>query len=841
MNPKIRNIIETFFSNLAAILYRHRLKSLFSCMAVIAALTAFIPNTLIDTSAVALLRESDPTRIQYNAFRDQFDENEMIIIMVTPDAVFDIRFLERLKAFHNDLEGQVPHIKEVTSLINARNTYGNNDDLVVEALLETWPETPSDLADLKKRVFANPLYINTLISEDGQVTTLLLETGAVIEDRVKEDEILTGFDDDQTPHETQISALENPAKPRYFSEKENRQVVSAVNRLIAKHDRPGFSVSMAGDPVVLDVYNRAMETDIVKVILLSLFTIAVFLTLLFRRVSGVLLPEMVIISALLSTAGLISVFNVTIKLTTIVLPGFLLAVSVGYAVHILAIFYVQYQNGSSKKEAITYAVGHSGLAVVLTALTTAASLFSFSFAELTAIADLGFFGASGVLLALLYTIVLLPACIALFPIKRKPKAREGKKSAVMDKVLLSFSNFSTRHPKKIVAGALSLFAVCICFTFQVSYSHNVLNWIAKKEKIKADVPHIDTRMKGSIILEVILDTEKTDGIKNPVFLKNIQAFQQDVQTFSNAHLFVGKVLSINDIIKEINKSLFDNDPAHYSIPKEKNAVSQELLLFENSGSDDLERFTDKDYRLARISIKTPWSDAVHLKDFITHVETLLENRFPDIESKIITGIPALLSRSIPASLRSMAKSYVIAFVVITFLMIVHVGNIKIGLLSMISNLLPIFMTMGIMGAFNIKLDMSTIMIGSIAIGIVVDDTLHFMYNFKKFHDETGNAAIAIEKTMLGTGRALLLTSMILSSGFFILMTASLSLLIVFGFLTGITIIFALLADFIVNPALMILVAGQKATLASPAGHQRTILHQPSPQTIPVQKMNDKRP
>ena len=386
----------------------------------------------------------------------------------------------------------------------------------------------------------------------------------------------------------------------------------------------------------------------------------------------------------------------------------------------------------------------------------------------------------------------------------------------MDRVLLGFCSLSIHHPWKIVAGALILFAVSIYFMFQISYSHNVLNWIAKTQKVKSDVPYIDQTMQGSIVLELLMDTGKADGVKDPAFLNRIEVFTQEIQTFSNENLFVGKVLSINDIIKEIHKALFSNDPANYVIPKNRPAISQELLLFENSGSDDLERFTDRNYRIARISIKTPWTDAMHLKDFIAHTEDLLGKMFPDIDSKIVTGIPALMSRSIPASLHSMAKSYVIAFVLITGMMIIHVGNVKIGLLSMISNLLPIFMTMGIMGGFRIKLDMSTIMIGSIAIGIVVDDTLHFMYNFGKYYDETGNASFAIEKTMLGTGRALLLTSVILSSGFFILMTASLSLLIVFGFLTGITIIFALLADFIVNPALMFLAAGHGKVMERPS-------------------------
>jgi uncharacterized protein len=833
MNPQTRNRIELFFSRLTALIYRHRLKSLGLALAVVAGLTSLIPGVEMDTSAVGLLRQSDPTRIQYDAFRDRFNENEMLVIAVTPPEVFDLAFLSRLKSFHEALEEKVPHLKEITSLINARDTYGRGDELVVRALLDTWPATQSDLDALKARVFANPLYIDTLISKDGKVTALLVETRAVMEDPTQEGGLLDGFEEDGAFSASGSPVPEAPPAPRYFGDKENREVIAALNRLIDTYSGPDFSISMAGDPVVLDVYNRAMETDIVKVVLLSLLTIAVFLTLLFRRASGVLLPELVIIFALLSTAGLFALFHVTIKLTTVVLPGFLLAVSVGYAVHILAIFFVQYQRGRTKEEAITYAVGHSGFAVVLTALTTAASLFSFAFAELTAIADLGFFGAVGVLLALAYTLLLLPACIALIPIRRKPVSREGRKSAAMDKVLLAFASLSTRHPKKVVATALVLFAVSIYAACQISYSHNVLNWIAAKEKITTDVPYIDTHLSGSIVLEVVLNTGMADGVKNPVFLSRLQAFKGEIMTYVDPHLRVGKVYAIDDIIMEVNQSLNDNAPASYALPETQNAISQELLLFENSGSDDLERFVDRDYRIARLSIKTSWTDAVYLKTFLAHVQTLLARHFPEVESAAVTGIPTLLSRSIPASLSSMSKSYVIAFLVITLLMILHVGDVKIGLLSMISNLLPIFMTMGIMGAFSIKLDMSTIMIGSIAIGIVVDDTLHFMYNFRKFLDETGSAPVAIEMTMLGTGRALLLTSVILSSGFFILMSASLTLLIVFGWLTGITIVFALLADFIVNPALMVLVSGtgRAADLRAMKAHPYP------PQPAPVSEMS----
>ena len=167
-------------------------------------------------------------------------------------------------------------------------------------------------------------------------------------------------------------------------------------------------------------------------------------------------------------------------------------------------------------------------------------------------------------------------------------------------------------------------------------------------------------------------------------------------------------------------------------------------------------------------------------------------------------------RAIIAAIYSMAKSYVIALVVITILMIFLIGDWKIGLLSMIPNLLPIIITMGLMGLSGNPLDLNSIMIGSIALGVVVDDTVHFMYNFQKYYTRTLDPYDAVRQTLLGTGRALLITSLVLSTGFFILMFASLNHLIRFGFFTGIAILIALLADFLLVPAMMVLIRRKQA-------------------------------
>ena len=182
----------------------------------------------------------------------------------------------------------------------------------------------------------------------------------------------------------------------------------------------------------------------------------------------------------------------------------------------------------------------------------------------------------------------------------------------------------------------------------------------------------------------------------------------------------------------------------------------------------------------------------------------------------ITGLVALLARTISAAIDSMAKSYLIALCAITLMMILLMGDLKIGLLSMIPNLIPIIITMGFMGYLDIPLDINSLMIGSIALGIVVDDTVHFMYNFQKYYEKGGDPYYAVKKTILGVGRALLITSLVLSAGFFILMCSSLKHLLNFGLFTGTTILIALLADLVLAPAIMIMVHPRRRVLGEVA-------------------------
>ncbi len=313
----------------------------------------------------------------------------------------------------------------------------------------------------------NPLYRNLLISEDATFTTIIIQPQTYCSIG-EETDVLAGFEDD--PFDTSA-----PEEREYLTDAENSEAVRAVSRIVGDYRAPDFEIFTAGSPVVTDYLKRTMMKDMRKFLALAVLTISIFLFLMFRRLSGVLLPLLVVILSLLSTVGLMAAAGTPIKLPTQILPSFLLAVTVGDAVHILAIFYHRFRrNGGDKEEAVSYAVGHSGLAVLMTSATTADGLFSFSTADIAPIADLGIFAGLGVLLALVYTLTLLPSLLSLIPIKVRTETVQAGGNQLTDRILAGVGRFATGHPSSILIVSAVVFAVSVAGMSRIRFSHDIV-------------------------------------------------------------------------------------------------------------------------------------------------------------------------------------------------------------------------------------------------------------------------------------------------------------------------------------------------------------------------------
>ncbi len=801
MKP-FRDRLENWFEAAAGVTYRHRFKTLLIMMSVIAAMMTQLPKITIDISTEGFLRKTDPILVDYNDFRDQFGRDEFIVVAIHAPEIFNINFLHQLKRLHDDLNENVPYIEDITSLINARNTRGEGDELIVEDLLEDIPETEAAVAHIRRRVLDNPLYKNMLISEDGKTTTIIIKT-QTYSSLGEEIDVLDEFSGDFDTGKMDIGTARESLEKKYLTDTENSEVVNTVREIVKKYEAPDFEVYIAGSSAVTHFLKRSMMRDVRKFLIFSVITVAFFLYLMFRRISGVIYPLIIVILSLLSTISIMAICGAPIKLPTQILPSFILAVSVGYSVHILAIFFHHFRQHQDKQAGVLYAIGHSGLAIVMTAATTAGGLFSFSTSEVAPVAELGIYAGIGVLLAMIYTLVLLPPLLAITPIKVKQKAGDPLKDSLMDRLLAGVGKIAINYPYTILIITLLIVIVSIVGATRLHFSHDILRWFPKTSYIRVGTEKIDALMQGSITLEVVIDTGKENGLYDVDLLNRLEKTSAYLENLTVGKVFVGKAWSLTTILKETNRALNENKKEFYAIPQDKQLVAQELFLFENSGSDDLEDFTDSQFSKIRLMIKVPFQDAVEYNRFIKVVGEYLDQTFPDVHITL-TGMTALLFRTVSNAIKSMARSYAYALVIITVLMVILIGQLRIGLLSMIPNLVPIILALGFMHWFDFPLNLFTMLVGNIAIGLAVDDTIHFMHNFRRYFEETHDAEAAVMETLQTTGRAMLVTSCVLSVSFFIFMFASMYNIFYFGLLTGITIIMALLSDYFVAPALMVI-------------------------------------
>jgi predicted RND superfamily exporter protein len=793
--PDIRARIEQGFVAWGHMAYRRAWWVIALALGLTGLAASQLPNLWFDTSTEGFFNKNESARETYDRFREQFGRDTMILVAIGPPKVFDLAFLEKLRALHDEVEENVPRLVEVTSLINVRETRGEGDELIVGEFLDDWPQTPEELAELERRAMENPLYVNNVVSAAGDFTALVIETEAYSTIGVVEDEF-GGFDG-------AAEGVDSPGTMEFLSGEENAEIVEALYAVIERHRAPDFPIWVSGTPVLTQELQKNMRRDQSRFAGLAILVIATFLGLLFRRLSGVVLPLVTVILSVICTLSLMAMSGTPLTLPTQVLPTFLLAVGVGGTVHILAIFYQALRRGDSKEEAISYAMGHSGLAVFMTGLTTAGGLLSFSAAELVPISHFGTFGPAGVMIAQLFTLTLLPALIAVFPLRATPGRKH--ETFASQRVLVRVGDFCVRHPGP-VAGAWGIaIVVALAGAAQLHFTHHPFEWFAEGSAPRTASEKVNDSMGGSLFLEFLIHAKEENGLKDPELLARIEAISAMAVNARYEVASVGQTQSLVNVVKEIHQALNENRPEYYALPKDRQLVSQELLLFENSGSDDLENFVDSQFRTGRLTMKLPFVDAVNLPPLYDLLQAEIDEILDGTAEYEITGMGYLMGETILAVMHTMARSYLLAILIITPLMVLLIGRVKLGLVAMIPNLAPIVITLGAMGWVGVGIDTFTLLIGCIAIGLAVDDTIHFMHNFRRYFEQTGDVPEAVRRTLAGTGQAMLVTSCVLSAGFFIYMGSTMPTLFRFGLLTGSTIILAFLADVVFAPALMALV------------------------------------
>ncbi len=642
---------------------------------------------------------------------------------------------------------------------------------------------------------ANPLYEGTLISSDRQHTAIVVDLLPAPDPNAK--------------------TLPN----RTLNGEEGELVSDMLTTIIARHESKDFRIWTSGRHPITSAIVRALEHDMQMFTAISLAMIAVLLVVLFRRVSAAIQAFVVIASTLIGTFGAMGIAGQPITPAMQIVPSFLVAIATAQAVHILAMFYLELEKSNSPTDAICEALAHSGPAVVLTSLTTVVCLLSFTSAELTVISSFGITSSLGVMVGLAATLGLLPPLLAAWPTDKHTDMKPAIEREA--RFLAAIGDISVARPRTIVAVWVVVLIVATAYASQLRFQHNPLVWFAPDHPVRIDIERVNDVMATGLSYEVVVDTGYANGLYDPEILRRLDETSELIRGRPHGGVQVGRPISIVDIIKETHQALNENRSDHFAIPDDRELVAQELLLFEMSGSEDASDFVDHEYRKARMTVPVPITDSFQVHDHLVAVTAAIHETIGDAAEVVVTGQVPLEARAGTALIASMAKSYVLALALLVPLMILLAGNVKLGLITMLPNVIPIVMAMALMQLLAIKLDMFTTLIASLAIGIAVDDTIHLLHNFKRYYAMTeGDVPTAIRRTLLSTGRALLFTSIVLIGSFLTFTGAVMVSVTAFGIITAFAIGAAFLADVTLTPALIALTHPSKIIEASDS-HEAT--------------------
>jgi len=478
---------------------------------------------------------------------------------------------------------------------------------------------------------------------------------------------------------------------------------------------------------------------------------------------------------------------------------------VGDAIHVLTHFFRAYSSGKDRYTAMRQALRRTALPMLLTSLTTAAGLVTLASGDLIPIANLGLFAALGVMVAFALTMLLMPALMSIWPLSAPQPLQASvpeQTSGPVRAVLRWFADLSLRRGAWLAGAWLLAVAIALTLALQLRFSFDPLNWMPESLPIRAATDTIDAQLSGTINMDVIIDTGEENGLKNPQMLKRLDEVLTQLQEGRPGGVRIGHVNSLLDIIKGTHQALNSGDTDYYAIPDTASLLAEELILFENSGADELSRLVSPDYREMKITLIMPWADILQYQGFIEVTEHTLSQALTPWAEVRVAGLLPLLSDTLDEVITTTAWSYGLAAIAITLMMMALLRSVGLGAVAMLPNLAPILVVMGLMKALGIPLDLFTMLVATVAIGITVDNTVHFAHHFRTAFAETRDAQRAVDIAFENAGPALLTTAIVLTVGFYVFLFSDVSSIFHFGLLSGTASLLAVLSNFTLTPVLL---------------------------------------
>jgi len=583
---------------------------------------------------------------------------------------------------------------------------------------------------------------------------------------------------------------------------------------------PELHININGIPYVNTQINHYMQRDLKTFLPLTLISILIIFFLNFRSLRGVFLPFLSMNFADIWIMGLMGHLGFKVSVMGVCIPPLMLAVGSSYSIHLLNQYYIDFNliTAGDKRQGIRSSMSHISLTVILAGFTTFIGFLMLMTNGVYALKEWGIFSAIGVLFAVFISITFIPAMLVLLPIKAPAKRRqietgdtEIRFHGFIDKIIYFFTWLSIHHYKKVLAGMFIVVIFAIAGTFRIIAETSILAYFKEGNPILTSTYEIGKKFGGSFGINILIDSGKDNGVLEPDYLILIDKTRQWLESEENKDINIGRTDAFPDFVKTMNLAMNNNDKKFYSIPEKRSIIEGYMLMF--SGDDDnddgridiFEPYVDHKFRTANIFARQ-WErngamlSTAHLVHSISRIEEYLDSNLPPGYSYKITGEPKIMVRLMYYIVMGQMMSLVFSLAVVCFIVILLFKNIAAGLTALIPISLAVIFNFGIMGWFGIRLDTATAIIASITIGIGIDDTIHFLNNFRHYRRQGLTVDETITKTLAIAGRAIIYTSLALIFGFLVLTVSNFKPIVLFSFLTAVTMVATTIGALLVLPS-----------------------------------------
>lgn len=724
-----------------------------------------VPNIKTVSSVDEFKLNNHPNYIFYEDFKKIFGNDEFFVIVFKDNLIFSKKNLTLLKEITEKLEA-IEEVREVKSLANIDELQGSEEYFEVKPFLEEIPETSQEFISLKKRAVENKLYLSNFISKNAQTAALIVYT------------------------------YDRPDNPNYRA-----ALIEKTESLLEKYKNIGdkkIDFYIAGFTKINNDMSLSMEKDTSIFVPITYLLITFLIWIFFKNIRLTFIAVLNISICLGSTMGLFAITDITLNNVTTIVPSLIMALALSDTVHIFSHLEKTVLNTSQdKKKALFKVLSRVIYPCFLTSFTTAIGFGSLLTSELAPIRNFGLIASCGMIFEFLFSFLFLPPLILLCNPHKIFTIDSAEKG--MNRFLRNLSEKVHNHFKMITVAGVIICLASIFLASQINVETDFVKYFKEHSPVRTSIDFVEKNMSGVGSLDISFSSQEIDAFKNPANLKLIEK----VQTFINAQTGVDVTVSLVDFIKDMNESFHNEDPRYYKLPENQELISQYLLIYDSDNIDDFVNDTYDHSRLsARLSIHSSSEKFALINKIQQYINGCEATEKNDIKMRI-TGKAIQEVDIIHSLVKGQISSLLLAFIIIAICMFVVCNSFYLGLISLIPNLFPLLVNFGIMGAFGISLNTATSLISAVALGIVVDDTIHFISELRLQTKKGNPVSDAVHNVIVQKGRGMMSSSLIMSIGFSVLVFSNFVPTIQFGVLSALIMLTGIVGDMLLLPAILL--------------------------------------